>query len=173
MAVPSRPGGITAAGKGAVYWVPAIADPEAPTVAEVTAGTAIQCVIYEFNLNADQSTVESSRYCDSEVSETLGRTKWTIDPLIYDYDPQHPDLTTGEYAHYAKLTPGLTGYLVDRRGIDHATDPAAGQYVTVIPVKLGARNPLPIVVSNEGETLRVQQTIAVRGDVSQDVTIAA
>ena len=173
MPVPSRPAGISAAGKGAVWWVPTVADPTEPTVAEITAGFPIQCVLHEFNLNAEQSTVESSRYCDSEVSETLGRTKWTVDPLIYDYNPQSPILTTGEYGHYAKLTPGLTGYLMDRRGLDHAVDPAATQYVTMIPVKLGVRTPLPIVVANEGETLRVQQTVAVTGDVEQDVVIVA
>ena len=116
MAVPSRPAGITAAGQGAVYWVATIADPTAPTVAEMTAGVPLQCVLHEFNLGAEQSTVESSRYCDTEVSETLGRTKWSVDPLMYDYDPQNPELTTGDYAHYATLAPGTTGYLVDRRG---------------------------------------------------------
>lgn len=171
MAVPSRPAGITAAGKGAVWWVPTVADPAAPTAAEINAGFAIQCVLHEFNLNAEQSTVESSRYCDSEVAETLGKVKWTVDPLIYDYNPQTPTLTTGEYAHYGKLTPGLSGYLMDRRGLDHGVDPAATQYVTMIPVKLGVRTPLPIVVANEGETLRVQQSVAVSGDVKQDVVI--
>ena len=32
-----NPPGIDAAGKGAVFWVPALADPSAPTVAEIAA----------------------------------------------------------------------------------------------------------------------------------------
>ena len=57
-----NPPGIDAAGKGAVYWVPAIADPSAPTVVEIAAGVVLSCALDTWPTTVDQSTTSKSKY---------------------------------------------------------------------------------------------------------------
>lgn len=169
---PLDPPGIDAAGNSKIVFVQALADPSAPTVAELAAGTDLSCALYRFVPTGDQTTVSRAKYCYKQAVETFGRETWAIEAIEYDYDPQN--LTAPEYAYYAALQPGISGYIVDRRGLDARTeDWAAAQIVDVYPVRLGIRDRLPIDPTAEGETLRTRQRIAVVGDVLQDVSVAA
>lgn len=166
-----EPLGITAAGNAALIWVPAIANPAAPTVAELSAGLNVSCAIEGWAPSVQQDTVERRRYCDKTTTERLGTAKWSVEPIIYDYSPQAPS-DTGDYRAYATLAPGTTGYLVDRRGIPAKDTIAATQIVDIYPVELGAQSRVP-VDETEGATLRVSQQVAVIAQPTFDAAITA
>ena len=167
-----NPPGVDAAGTGSVYFVPAIADTSAPTKAELDAGTALSCALYGWNTSVSQTTSTSAKYCDSQPRQRLGKAEYSAGPIVYDYDPQGTDVT-GNYGHVAALTPGLTGYMVDRRGIDSMDEVTIGDIVDVWPVKLGAIIRVDIDPTNtDGESLRTQQIVSVTGEVLFDSVVA-
>lgn len=169
---PLEPIGIDAAGKGALVFVPAIANPAVgPTVAEIAAGVNLSCALYAWNPAGSQSTVERSRYCSRVISESLGKATYKADPIQYDYDPQDPE--SDEYPAYAALIPDTKGYLVDRRGLDYATAMAAAQIVDIYPVQMGVRSRVAIDVKQEGDKLRVEQAVAITGEPFFDVKVVA
>lgn len=171
MTVIQFPTGIDVAGKNKVQFVPTLADPANPTLAEIEAGFPIECALDGFVPKGEQSTTTQQRYCLAEEIEALGKVSNTIEPLKYVYDPQNPDKAEGMYAHYAKLTPGLTGYLIDRRGLAYDTVPyAAGQFVDVYPVTLGHRNRTAVepTTKDSAQKYTVEQTVAISGPVKQD-----
>ena len=171
--IPNPPDGIDAAGMASVYFVEALANPAAPTVAEITAGTVLSCAIYTWPTSVEQSTSTSAKYCDKQPRQRLGRASYSAGPVVYDYDPQGLDVT-GNYAHYDALEPGTTGYIIDRRGIDSKAAVVTAQVVDVWPVKLGSRIRVDIDPTNtDGESLRTQQSVSVTGEVLFDVEIAA
>lgn len=172
--MPLDPPGIDAAGKGGLYFVPAIADIEAPTVAELNAGINLSCLIYGWNPNGSQGKVERVRYCYTNSAESLGRVTYAPDALEYDYDPQTVGEATGDYAHVAKMAPGTKGFIVDRRGVSPSEEFKAAQVLEIVmPVELGEQMPMVIDAKVEGEKLRYQQSVAVVGLVARRVTIAA
>ena len=165
-------------GIGAVYFLPAIAGvtadpPVGPSVAEMAAGTALSCALYGWPTTVDQTTSTSAKYCDAQPRQRLGKASYSAGPIVYDYDPQGADVG-GNYAHYDALTPGLTGFMVDRRGIGSMEAPAAGQVVDIWPVKLGAIKRVDIDPTNtDGESLRTEQIVSVTGEVLFDKAITA
>nr|DAF00005.1 MAG TPA: major tail protein [Caudoviricetes sp.] len=166
--------GIDAAGKGALYFVPAVRDVKAPTVAELNAGINLSCLVYSWNPNGSQGKVERTRYCYTNTAESLGRVTYAPDAIEYDYDPQKVNDSTGDYAHVAKLAPGTKGFIVDRRGLPPATQFAAGQILEmVMPVELGEQMPAVIDPKEEGQKLRYMQSVAVIGDVARRVAVVA
>lgn len=167
---PLDPPGIDAAGMSKLAFVPAIADPSAPTAAEIKAGTDLSCALYNFVPSTEQNTVTRTKYCYKQAAESLGRATTTIEAIEYDYNPQN--LEDPDYAYYTALEPGTSGYIVDRRGLDARTDDwAAEQLVDVYPVTLGARGRVAVDANAEGEKLRTRQSIAVRGEPLLDVAI--
>lgn len=172
--VPVDPTGIDAAGKGSLYFVPAIADPKAPTLAELNAGINLSNVAYAWALNGSQGKTERTRYGYKSTAESLGRTTYAPDAIEYDYDPQAVDATSGEYKHVALMAPGTTGYIIDRRGLRPSDPFTSGQILeAVIPVELGEQMPVNIDPTQEGQMIRYSQSVAVIGDVERRVKIAA
>lgn len=165
--------GIDARGKGTVIFVPAIANINAPKLTELNAAGAVNltCAIYGWSPSAEQSTVERTKYCYTATVSSLGAPTYSIEPVIYDYDPQNIE-DSDPYGYYAKLTPGTQGYIIDRRGLTKEVALAAGQIVDIYPVTLGVQGRVPIDATAEGEKLRITQTFAVSGDPVMDVTIA-
>lgn len=176
MAAPLRPALALAFGREKWAFVPAVADVNAPTVAEVTAATGLDlsCFLYESSARPSASTsmVELPRLiCDTYSYENPGATKITGGEARFAVDPQGATNSTGKKA-WEKLPAGTTGFLVARFGIDVNTDFAAGQFVSVYPVKFGA----PLVVKEgdgEGATVAFISTFGITGPVSQLVAIAA
>lgn len=167
------PDGVSAAGMEQVWYVPTIAAATGiPTVAEVTAGFPIGCAMTaSFNPTGEQEKTEDLRLCLAEALEAFGRNKFTIDPLEYVYDPQDPTDTT-MYEAYATLKQGVTGFLVDRRGVAGRDDIAAGEFVDVYPVTFGFQNRVPVDMGAGGQKFRVTQSVALSGAVLQDVAVA-
>lgn len=168
--IPDAPG-IDAAGNVKTAFVLAIADPSAPTLAEITAGSEITCALYGFEASVDQPVTTRAKRCYRQPVQSPGRAAYSIAPIEYDYDPQLP--ASADYA-YADLTPGVHGYIVDRLGKDKEEAWAAGDIVVVYPVTLGERVDVPIdATSTDSQKLRVSQTIFVRGDVLRDIALVA
>lgn len=172
--MPLDPPGIDAAGKGGLYFVPAIEDITAPTVAELDAGINLSCLVYGWNPNGSQGKVERVRYCYTNSAESLGRVTYAPDAIEYDYDPQGVADEPGDYAHVAQLAPGTKGFIVDRRGLAPTTEFKVDQVLEIImPVELGEQMPMVIDAKQEGEKLRYSQSVAVIGEVARRVEIAA
>lgn len=169
---PVSPTGINAAGKVALYFVPALADPAAPKLTEVQAGINLSMIAYAWDPNGTQEKQERYRYGSKNGGNSLGTIKYEAGALEYDYDPQAVDVTTGDYKHYSVLAPGTKGFILDRRGLAPDVAPAAAQYCSVFPVVLGERLPITVDPKSAGETLRVRQELAITGDVILNAKIA-
>lgn len=169
---PFDPPGIDAAGNSKIVFVKAIANLSAPTVAEIKAGTDLSCALYSFVPSTEQSTVTRTKYCYKQATESLGRATTTIEAIEYDYNPQKLD--DQAYGYYTALTPGTSGWIVDRRGLDaKSVDFSGDQVVDIYPVTLGARSRVAVDSSAEGEKLRTRQAVAVSGEPLLDVKIVA
>lgn len=169
--IPVDPTGINAAGKVALYFVPAIANPAAPKLAEIQAGLNLSKICYAWDPNGTQDKQERWRYGYNAAGTALGAMKYEPAGLEYDYDPQKPAESTGEYKHYPTLLPGASGFLVDRRGLAPDVAPAAGQIVDIYPCQLGERARIAVDPSQAGEKLRCRQMIAISGEPRMDVKI--
>lgn len=169
------PEGVSTLGNETVIFVPALADPEAPTVEELTAETAIylSCALRGFSSSAEQSSVSDVRLCSKEQYESPGRTTVTIDDLTYVYDPQAAGKDQPDNIHYDTLKEGVTGYLIDRRGLDAREDPIEdGQIVDVYPVEMGAQRRVAVDPSgDEGSKFEIIQKAFVTGPPAWDATV--
>lgn len=171
----SIPESVTAEGNVKAVFVPALADVDAPTVAELTGGVDISCYLMPDwdGPTATQNTGEDRRFCSRETFTRLGRNQWEISPLVYTYLPQELG-TPGDPANevYEALTPNTTGYLAIAYGKDPANAFAAADVVDVFPVEAGvqvkqARG------TDEFAPLTVTQALAVTGVPNLDGAVAA
>ena len=167
------PEGINAAGMGALFAAPAVANMAAPKLTEYASpsGFAFHCDNYEFNHTVDQAKGEESRYCLAQTIESLGRAKHALDPMQIVYNPQDPN--DPNYVAYLKFKEGTSWVVADRRGLASRTSALAiGQVTDLIPVKIGAVARVPITTA-EGEKLRSIINWIVSGPVSHDVKFVA
>lgn len=171
MALPTFPPGVKARGKIAVAFVFAVANIQAPTLAEVTAsgGITISCYLTDFNVTNSQNKGADTRLCSEQQYETLGDSTFSIDDLVYIMDPQVNAPDTAK----AKLAPGSNGFLIPRYGLSARTaDWAAGQFVDVLPVTLGDRVKSRTTTDEFGKFAYTQH-VAISGPCAFDVAIAA
>ena len=163
-----------AEGNSKVVFVPALVDPDAVTVAEVTGGFDVSNFITGGNWqpSADQAKGDDRRHGSKETFEQLGRTKWTIANLVYVADPQAAPADPDNEA-YETFVEGTTGYFLHRLGLDVDTDAVAAQKWNVYPVELGAQVDTPIAADDEFAKLTVTQAVAVTGPVHRDVALTA
>lgn len=148
MAAPIRPASSKAYGREKWSFVPAIADISAPTVAEVTAATAldISCYLFDSSTRPGQSTnlvTKERRICDTKQFQQVGDTNPSGGEITYALDPQAASGSDGKKAWEA-LVDGGTGYLVRRLGVDVDTDFTTGQFVDVFPVEFGPSMPTTV-----------------------------
>jgi hypothetical protein len=166
------PDGVDAQGNASLWFLPAIADPSAPTLAEFAAGVNLSCAIDGFSAPSEQGSSQDIRYCSKQNFENPGRVTTTIDPIAYVYDPQDPTNNT-EYKHYNVLKAGVKGYLVNRLGVDVNTAIAATDVVDVYPVTAGNQSRQAIDPSAEGSKIKILQKFFVTGPVAYDAVVAA
>ena len=170
--IPS-PDGIDAAGRVSVVFVPALAVPGAPKIAEIAAGTQLSCAIDAFPVAIDVPTSTRMKYCYKQPVQSPGKPSFSVGPLVTDADPQGSD-SSGNYAHQTVLVTGAKGFLIDRRGIDYDVAYAAAQKVTVYPVTVSGWRDVDIdTTSTDGQKLQREYHFAVSGQVQQDVAITA
>lgn len=168
------PEGVRARGNESVIFVPTIAAPTAPTVAELTAvGAAnISCWLSGFAPQGTQESVEDRRLCSEQIFEDPGDVQVSIDNIEYVYYPQAP-VPTADNKAYEVLKKDVTGYLVDRRGLNARTVAIAiAQIVDVYPVRLGEQFRMPLDPGEQGGKFRITQKAFVTGPYEYDAVVA-
>lgn len=163
MALESVPAGQVADGRGLVLFVPTIANPAAPTVAELTAVT-VKPLTYSlvpdgFRHETTENVISSGRYTLKQVLELPGTV---TDTLEVQYVSGSPADTA--------LVEGTTGFIVHRLSVPNETGPAAAQKVDVIPIRAGVQRKVAPTANTE---LAKVQKLFISGPVQRDVAIAA
>ncbi|WP_055525321.1 hypothetical protein [Streptomyces graminilatus] len=116
-----------------VVWVSTIANINAPTAAELTAGQDFTTRVTPDGLKIDPSTadVDTSSLASTFDTKTVGR-------VGFDTEVMFKRGTTGpEDLPYATLKYGVSGYLAVRRGVAYATAWATGQKAEIYPMTCG------------------------------------
>lgn len=145
MAAPIKPALVKAFGSDSWAFVPAIAVPTAPTVAEITAATGfnLSCVLFGEQEGISATTEKVTlprRLCETETFESNGPTNYSMADLQASFDPQGAASSDGKKAWEA-MDDNSTGFLVRRQGVTATEDFTAGEFVDVVPVQLGKKVP--------------------------------
>lgn len=158
MAEPLRPASRSAHGRENWIFVPTIANIAAPTVAEVTAASALDITNIAFRngrpapTQSTALTTAEARLGDTKVRQRIGRTTYNGGEMTYQFDPQGAAASDEVTAWETFGTEGTTGFLVRRLGISKATTPAVGQFVDVFPVEFGPSMPTTTGAEDSEET---------------------
>lgn len=135
----TQPESVVSDGNVLTLWVPTIADPDAPTVTELTAGSVLDLSCYftdaGWNPNLSEDEATDNRLCSRQNFGKPGRQKVAM-PLIYVTNPADP----AEDEAALTLLEGTLGYFVDRRGVPFEDPIAAGDIVTIFAATLGAQS---------------------------------
>lgn len=118
-------------GKVRVSWLTACANIQAPTVAELNAGTALEGFITPDGLNITPSTgkVAAGNLGSTFSAERIGRRAFAISIKFHHNSPTDTAWNLLPYR--------TSGFIAVRRGIDKATAYAATQKAEVYPVESG------------------------------------
>lgn len=176
MVAPINPNGVGVQGNVKVVWVETLTTPTAPSAAEINAGTSLDVSYYLYEggwapgVNSNRVTAKR-RLASRKSVERFGTTTETLGDLVYTVDPQSAAGSNGKKA-YEAFAEGSTGYFVERPGKDADTDIAAGDFVTVYPVELGAQV-ITGDTADEAAEFQVTQPVSVTGTRNQLVTVAA
>lgn len=123
-----------------VWYVPTIANINAPTTTELNAGITLAGVMTPDGLTGFEPTtadVDNSALNSTFDTKTIGRDSFSGTKLIFKKQ-------SGTDTTYNTLTRGTTGYIVVRRYIAESTNWASTQVVEVYPVIFGqTRNLAP------------------------------
>lgn len=127
------------------FWKTAVA-PAAPTLAEMTAATALDATCYfradGFTLTHSQERVDDTRLCDQSARESFGRSTFAVDNFSYIYKPGDASANTPGNLAYATFTPNSTGFLGVRYGTPALLSGAAiaaAQLFDIYAVEFGDR----------------------------------
>lgn len=147
MSVPVKPALKRAFARDRWYWVPAIADPAAPTVAEITAtaGFNLSCSLFGdtqdgFDATTDKVTLPR-RNCETDVFQVHGSTTHAAPDLLVSFQPQSASGSDGKKAWEA-MDDLATGFLVRGQDLDPLIDSVAGDFVDVVPAQLATKVPM-------------------------------
>ena len=164
--IPSTP----ADGYVAVRALPAVANLDAPTLAEWNAGIDISCSLTSDGStpSVDQQVATDERLCSTQVFEQPGRITNSLD-LIYIDNTNSPNEETDNKAKDT-LVPGSEHVIGVRRGMPYEAAAATGQKVTLFPVKPGVYSELP---GEANSVLKIGQKQFVTGPVSRSVALVA
>lgn len=165
------PAGRPTAGRVGLWWVPTIANVNAPTVAELNAGINITNAVYGFGDGATQAKVERRKYGYAASVQSFGRVSFAPPALEWDTDPQGTAVGT-DYDYETTLVEGATGFLVHRRDVEPDDDFAAAQKVDVRQASLGYVARVD-VGDTDGEMFRNRCEVIYGGKWADDVTVAA
>ncbi|MFL4904817.1 hypothetical protein ACJ6WF_16920 [Streptomyces sp. MMS24-I2-30] len=120
-------------GKTRVAWLSTVANINAPTVAELTAGADYTKRITPDGLKLDPSTadVDTSSLASTFDTKTVGRVGFDVELTFKRGDNATDD------APYSTLKYGVSGFLVVRRGTAYTTAWATSQKCEVYPITCG------------------------------------
>lgn len=120
-----------------VTFVPSVANIAAPTVAELTAGTTLECLITAdgADVSVSEDVISIPKLCETSNSEAPGRTTYKITLTIVRKDNPTEDVA------WTTLLRKTAGFLVFRYGPPVTTAYATTQSVQVFPGTFGERMP--------------------------------
>lgn len=163
------PTGVDAEGMLKIIWTPT----KTLSIAVLSGATSVELSCYlikdTFGQSADTETGTDERVCSKEVYETQGKTKWTIDNLVYVWTPQAAALDANNKA-YEILKQNTPGTLTVRWGKDVDVALTVGDKVDQFPINLGAQ------VRQKPEAngkLRIEQRVFVTGQAALDQVLIA
>ena len=169
------PEGTRSRGNESVIFVATLADPLEPSLAELNAVTSVNvsCYLTGFAPQGTQESAEDVRLCSEQVFEDPGDVAISIDNIEYVYSPQ-ASAPAADNKAYELLKKDVTGYLVDRRGLNARTAALAiGQIVDVYPIRLGEQFRLPLDPGAQGGKFRITQKPFVTGPYYYDSVLVA
>jgi hypothetical protein len=146
MTVDVFPQSLQGTGTVRVEFIPALINPEAPTIAEVgpAATDTLDATPYfrasDFQINHEQARIDDTRLSDDTAREALGISTFSAESLTYVHHPQAAPDTPGNLA-YSTFVPGTSGYFLVRFGPKSSVAIAAAQRVQVYAVTGGDRHP--------------------------------
>lgn len=160
---------VPADGNVKVILVPTIADTTAPTATELAGATVVDISCYltsdGFSPSLNEQTIADERLCSTATFEQPGRHTRSLDVTYIDNtntaDPNEAKET---------LVPGVSQYLVVRRGLPYDQEVAEADVVSVWPVKPGQYSDLP---PEANSVLKTAQKMFVTGAVQVDVEVVA
>ena len=155
-------------GMGTVLWVPTIANPSAPTVAELAAGTPITYDLFGptgYSLTATETRRTISRYTLDQELDAEGTTKYAL-VLLYVFNRETP--TDAETTIGVR---GTSGYIVHFLGYENGWTIAAGDKITdLVPVRTGKSFVVPATANTEAHKTT---TPSITGEVLHEVAVVA
>lgn len=164
--LPSTP----ADGNVLVKILPAVANMDAPTLIEANAAGALDISCYltsdGYTPGVDQAGIPDERLCSTQIFEQPGRITNTLN-LTYIDNTNAPNEATDNKAKET-LNEGASHVMLVRRGVPYETPLAAGQKVTLWPIKGGVQHELP---PEANSVLKISQKIFVTGPVSRSVAL--
>ena len=163
------PPAVDQSGNLTVWWVPAIADVNAPKLTEVAAGTRIT---YSFlsdgwNVQMPQEKLDDARLTSPQKRQSLGMVSPALDDLKYS-----DSTDTGSAAVVLAPASGETsksGYFVERRNVAQTELGAVGDMVRVIDCAVGVQVPGPTQGAGK---FTLQQAVAVNKIVGPVALVA-
>lgn len=133
--VPSTP----ADGNVKVVLATALADPNAPTIAELDAAVDISCYLTPdgFAFAQEQAVITDDRLCSTQTFNKGGRKSYTL--TLTGIDNTNSD-NEAEFNQFVDtLVEGSSLTVVARYGVPYEEAYAAAQTVRVIPIDVGAK----------------------------------
>lgn len=153
------PAAVPSMGTRRVVFLPTVADIDAITVAEVTAGENISCYLTRsggWAATGEQATIADGRYCSVQDFEQPGTESRTLS-LQYTFNLGTP---TADEARLA-LEKGTTGILVHFLQVDQDSDTfATGDWYEAVPVTMGMQT---VVAVEDNAVDRIAQKAFVTG----------
>lgn len=149
-----------------VTYVPSIASIAAPTVAELDAGTDLECLIMAdgFQPTVNEEVVTAAKLCETINAEAPGRATHQIVLTLVRKDVPADDVA------WTTLIRKTSGHLVVRYGTDYETGYASGDEVQVFPGAAGERRPQPVEANG---VIKFQSQWYVNAQPDLEATVAA
>jgi len=163
--IPSTP----ADGARRVIWTAALANPGAPTLAELNSASNVDVSCYltgdGWTPGLDEQTISDSRFCDRETYSRPGRSSRSLS-ITYVTNPGDEDFDEAA----STLVDRAKGFFVYRAGPDFDEAWAVGDLVDVWPVQMGAQSD---VVDGENAVLKITQAALPTGPVERRAAVVA
>lgn len=155
------PAAVPSMGTRRVVFIPGtVANIEAITVTEITAGENISCYLTRQNgwaPTGDQAVINDGRYCSAQDFELPGTKTRTLS-VQYTFNLNEP---LDDEARLA-LTEGVEGVLVHLMQLDEDAETfTAGDFYEAVPVRMGMQS---VVAVEDNAVDRIQQKAFIRGE---------
>lgn len=176
MADPIKPQKRASFGMDSWGYAPLVADIEVPKLTELEAvtGLNISCFLFNDQEGLTATTEKSSLpllLCETEGYEDMGATTYSMSDLSSAFDPQAPAGSDGKKS-WETLGDYIAGYLWRRQGVRSTEPLAVGQFVDVVPVRLGKKVPGKTAMDASG-AYRFTQPVAITGSPAFNVPVVA